>query len=239
MSSASQHQLAIWHIPTVIDDAVVQRLYTLLSTAEQHRADRAHSEQQKNTYITSHAAMRLILAEKLQLAPSSITYINNKHGKPRLDNDKQLFFNLSHTDNYALLALSPTSRLGVDIETVKPARNVLAIARRFFSDDEYTWLSRTEPAQQHAFFYQLWCHKEACLKAGGLGLQAGLSSFSFSAKDLQQETVITDSLLKQWWVKVIDVPQRYRAAIAMDQANIITATHHWQYRDDIESVSQS
>ncbi len=229
MSSHPEHQLEIWHIPTVMEHAVLQSLQNWLSAVELQRAQRIHDEVNRNTYITTHAAMRLILAMHLHIQPAAIGYTQNTHGKPQLEHDRPIHFNLSHTHAYALLALSPVCQVGIDIEIIKPSRDTLAIARRFFSADEYSWLSQADPQYRNALFYQLWCHKEACLKAGGQGLKGGLASFSLTEQDLLRETVVTDRQQKQWRLQPIDVPAQYRAAIAIDKPDITPVVQQWQY----------
>jgi 4'-phosphopantetheinyl transferase len=156
-------------------------------------------------------------------------YAYNAYGKPQLDGDKQMFFNLSHTQAYALLVLSPACEVGIDIEIVKPSRNTLAIARRFFTESEYNWLCRTGPAQRDVLFYQLWCYKEACLKAIGQGLQGGLATFSLEQQDMQQQSILTDRQHRSWYVQAIDMPKPYLAAFAVDRPDFTAEIHHWQY----------
>jgi 4'-phosphopantetheinyl transferase len=229
MSRSTQHPLEIWHIPAVTDSAALQQLSKLLSPAELQRAQRLNSAVQRNTFISAHAAMRQILAEHLQLQPAALVYSYNVYGKPQLDSDKQIFFNLSHTHAYALLVLSPVYEVGIDIEIIRSSRDTLAIARRFFTEREYNWLCDTEPEQRDMLFYQLWCYKEACLKATGLGLQGGLSSFSLELQDIQQQTIFTDREHKPWYVQAFEVPKPYLAAFAVEQPDFTAEIHHWNY----------
>jgi len=233
MSSNPEIPLEVWHIPTVTDPATLSRLTQLLSPAEQQRAQQTSIPAVRNTYITAHAVMRLILGRHMHLPPQSIEFVDNRDGKPTLAHDIPLNFNLSHTHAYTLLGLSSLCQIGIDIEIIKPTRDVLAIAKRFFADSEYHWLANLATQQRYERFFQLWCHKEAYLKALGLGLQGGLSSFSLSRNDLLTTCSIEDENKQHWWLQRLDVPDDYRAAIVVNCADTVPLEQHW----DIENFS--
>lgn len=85
-------------------------------------------------------------------------------GKPVLEG-KEGFVSISHTDGFAVVAFSPTVRVGVDAELL--SRDVLAVSRRFVRDgalDDYTVGNAKKAALLH------WCAKEALFKiVGDLG----------------------------------------------------------------------
>jgi len=228
MPAESLPNVEIWHIPTTKNSLMSQQLFMQLSVDEQLRARQIHDPIQKNTYITSHAALRNIIASHLNIAIEEINLVNNKEGKPLLGNDPSFFFNLSHTHHYALLGLSNHCQIGIDIEFVNQKRDALAIAKRFFSQDEYEWLIQIEPSQQIPCFYQLWCHKEAYLKGIGTGLQGGLSTFTLSCKDLHESCIIPDQKNNQWKLDAIDVPSPYKAALSVNCTEHLIKIQHWQ-----------
>lgn len=231
MSAAQPIPLQIWHIPAVSDPDQLIQLTSLLSTDEQQRAQKTIKSNTRATYTTAHAAIRQILAQQLQILPQDIELVCEPHGKPALKQAACLHFNLSHTKDYALLAISDLSPVGVDIEICKQTRDILAIAKRFFSQAEHEWLASTAIEQRFDRFYQLWCHKEAYLKALGLGLQGGLSSFSLSPDDLISDCSISDDNKLVWSLRALNVPSPYRAAVAIAQADITPQVMQWQIND--------
>lgn len=224
----AQTPLEIWHIPTTSDPAQLIKLDALLSPDEQQRAKRTVRMGTRNTYITSHAALRQILGQYLELAPQEISFINEPNGKPAIKQFESFHFSLSHTQDYTLLAISSLSPVGIDIEITKQTRDILSIAKRFFSNTEYEWLSSTAVEQRYDCFYQLWCHKEAYLKALGLGLQGGLSSFSLYRDDLTAHSKITDRDKQDWWLQALNVPSPYRAAVAIAHPDTTPEIMHWK-----------
>ncbi len=175
--------------------------------------------------------MREIIARHLEIPAHAVELCADEQGKPQIQGNKTLFFNLSHTQHYALLGLSRDCEIGIDIEKINHQRNSLAIAKRFFSKNEYAWLSRKDPATQVTCFYQLWCHKEAYLKAKGTGLQGGLSSFTLSENDLLDTAMITDQENQAWYLRSINVPVAYQAALAANCSNSHIEIRHWQAPD--------
>lgn len=96
-----------------------------------------------------------------------------EHGKPMLPKELGLFFNLSHSGDYVLCAVSD-KETGADIQRHEKYEDRLA--ERFFHPEELAYLRETEDRKQR--FYDLWCLKESCIKCTGRGLSTGLESFS-------------------------------------------------------------
>jgi len=228
MSCAHHSTVEIWHIPTIPDTSIIDHLKSMLSADEQLRAQQMRIAAQRNTYITSHVAVREIIAKHLDIPAHAVELLIDEHGKPYIQGSKPLFFNLSHTGQYALLGLSRHCAIGIDIETIDQQRNCLAIAKRFFSTNEYDWLRRKNPEALMTRFHQLWCHKEAYLKAKGTGLRGGLSSFTLSEKDLFDTININDDDNHAWYLSSIDVPSLYQAALAVDCSNSRIDIRYWQ-----------
>ncbi len=139
-----------------------------LSPDELARAQRFVSPVHRARYITQHAIVRALLARYLGVAPAAIAFTRGPRGKPAVAG---LAHNLSHTDDVALLAVARDVAVGVDIE-------------RFAADIDPHELARTVLAPAEAActdrraFLRIWCRKEACLKATGLGLLDDLTSVS-------------------------------------------------------------
>lgn len=96
-----------------------------------------------------------------------------EHGKPMLPKELGLYFNLSHSGDYVLCAVSD-KETGADIQ--RHEKYVDRLAKRFFHPEELAYLKKAEDPKQR--FYDLWCLKESCIKCTGRGLSTGLESFS-------------------------------------------------------------
>lgn len=161
-----------------------QQLSPLLSQAERERCARLPAVHASRS-IVARALVRSELATALGVAPSSLAFVAGRHGKPALvDAPQPVAFNLSHSGEWVVLAWH-TGRealpLGVDVEQ-RPAgrRDVMRLARRYFSRPEQLSLEVLAGAAREDLFYRLWTLKEAWVKAHGLALAPQLGAVSFS-----------------------------------------------------------
>lgn len=119
-----------------------------------------------------HDVLRRLLCHYAQL--DDIQIERDPQGKPWLSNCPSLQFNISHSGTAALLAFAWEQPLGVDVEQGLRLRAPLAVAQRFFHDDETAQLNALAATYQRTGFLSLWAGKEAILKALGQGLSWGL-----------------------------------------------------------------
>ena len=150
-----------------------------LSATERARADRFVVEPPRRRFRYCRRAVRRALAEITGSRPESLVFGAELNGKPTLlePQNSALVFNVSHTGDWAVLALSQSRQLGVDIETIDPHLDTAGLANRFFAEAELRELAALPPGDQRAAFYRLWTSKEAYMKALGLGMLLPLGSF--------------------------------------------------------------
>jgi 4'-phosphopantetheinyl transferase len=150
----------------------IARLKQILSTDEQTRAARFRFERDQNRFIAGRSFLRTVLGRYLNQNPAEIKFNYTTRGKPALDSSPgtDLHFNLSHSHDFALLAVTKICPVGVDVEQIRPLRDADAIADRFFSERESSTLKALPPEQKPVGFFNLWTRKEAWLKATGEGI---------------------------------------------------------------------
>ncbi len=135
---------------------------SLLSEQERTRAAAFRFDHHRSSYIFHHTALRRLLGGYLGRPPESLDFRYGEKGKPELAPPWQgLHFNLSHSGGAGLYGFSRSTRLGVDIEHIRPVTYAAEIAERYLK----------EPAGDD--FLRLWTRREAAVKAAGIGL-AGL-----------------------------------------------------------------
>ncbi len=154
------------------DDDEFERRLALVDGERRQKVNSLTVREKKNASLA--AGVILPLALKACGIAGTVEIERDKWEKPRLVSPKGLFFNLSHSDERTVLALSD-GEVGVDIQQVKPGD--MRLATRFFSPEECETL-RAAGEDATALFYRLWTVKEAYLKALGTGLTRPLSSFT-------------------------------------------------------------
>lgn len=165
------------HVLAVDLDEPPEGFRELLSAAERERAARFHFDVHRRRFVVSHGALRLILAAELGVAPKGLEFSEGERGKPELRAHPELQFNLSHSASCALIALTRTAPVGVDVEERRKIERAEMIARRYFSPAEVMAFDALPREQHLAAFYRCWTRKEAYLKATGEGLALPLHGF--------------------------------------------------------------
>ena len=183
---------------------------------EQSRAQRFRFEQHARRYRAAHAAMRQIMAAQLGVAASALRWRIGAHDKPHLLDHPGWHFNLSHSDEWALLGMSATSPIGVDIEFCRSMRDMAGIVRHQFSEAEQATYLQLPSADQSDWFYRVWSRKEACLKALGSGLSVSSQSFDVSGLGVSVDTAVpANGQLCHMTVHSVPLPQAVGAMAAV------------------------
>ncbi len=153
-----------------------------LSAQEQERAERFQRDQLRHRFVASHVFLRHILAACTGTAPERLQFSHNDYGKPYLSGETSLWFNLAHSADIALVAVTRTGEIGVDVEHLREVPRAADIADRYFHTAEKALLQTTDPDLPIPFL-SIWTRKEACIKAVGRGLAQSLATFDVSGEN--------------------------------------------------------
>jgi 4'-phosphopantetheinyl transferase len=150
----------------------------LLSLDERARADKLRFVEDRNRYVIRHGLLRLILSRYLKQLPSAIEFQLGRYDKPEVlrgGAGTHVFFNIAHSCEIAVYAITSACPIGVDVERTREIPNIEAIAHRFFSPHEARTLMALPAGSRLQAFYSCWTRKEAFLKATGEGIAEGLA----------------------------------------------------------------
>ena len=145
----------------------------LTTAAEQQRAARFARPHDGRRYLVAHAALRHLLG-------THEAWIAGANGKPALASPPP-HFNLSRRGGVALIGLSATHEIGVDVEPLQPMADADELAQLHFTLRERDAVAREHGAARDRAFLRCWTRKEACMKATGLGLSLPPSAFECGA----------------------------------------------------------
>lgn len=149
---------------------------SLLDSTETQRAQRFVYAHDWRRYVAAHAWLRRILGAYLSVPPQHLRFTAGAHGKPVLvqtprgEGQPPLCFNLSHSKDLALIAVTAGLDVGVDIEAVRDDLPGPDLAAGVLSAAELDELAQCAAPDHPRAFVGCWTRKEACLKALGVGL---------------------------------------------------------------------
>lgn len=210
----------VWHLNLTEERAD----WDFLNSEERDRAKRLLFIDKRVQFVAARSQTRQILASYQGCRPQNVAFAYGTHGKPRLADTDSLWFNLSHSKDAGILAVAQGQDLdlGIDIESRKPGRRFEAIAKRFFSRDEYEALTAMNPKDYPTAFYRAWTHKEAYLKACGTGLSFPPNQFTIAFSAVHTVSLLhTDMIQKDsstWNFHDIQSNPNFAAALCYSDA---------------------
>ncbi len=135
--------------------------------------------------VSSDDFKRRVLSHYAAVAPQEWCFEVGARGKPKLvgpdlpEQLQSLQFNLSHSRDWLVCAISGAASVGVDLEYCDPGRDTGKLAQRFFHPEEVGVIEACDTAEAVDRFYDYWTLKEARVKASGEALALALDSNSF------------------------------------------------------------
>lgn len=154
-----------------LSESDVGEMYELCDRERREKVDKITSVTKRKQSICA-GFLFYLFQKRLHITETPVILSG---GKPVFVKNRDIHFNISHSGDYVAFAFGD-SPLGVDIECVK--RTDLKVAKRFFTEEEYTYLAGRKEVERADLFCQMWTGKEAVVKASGEGLSVPLDSFS-------------------------------------------------------------
>jgi 4'-phosphopantetheinyl transferase len=196
---------------------LVDECRQFLSPEERQRADRFVFARDRVHFTIAHGVLRSILGRYCEQAPETLRFEVTAAGKPSLPTPGP-HFNLSHSEDRALLAVSGGFEVGVDLERVRPNIDAPAISQHYFFGAERAAIDAAATALRDEMFFQFWTAKEAVLKAQGIGLGFPLDRFcvrfATDGTTAEVETLDPARLHADWRVKTLPCDPGWAAAVA-------------------------
>jgi 4'-phosphopantetheinyl transferase len=223
----------VWRLTLDQNVRHCQQSMTLLCRTERERAERFHFRADRDRFVVSRSVLRILLGRYLGCTPGDVCFGYSDHGKPLVlthEGAPAIQFNVSHSGDYTLYAFAPDREVGIDVERIRALMDFDVITARVFGWAERDLIARAPEDEKVALFFQLWCRKEAYVKALGHGLSTPLHEFSVLANSI--ETPGRDGRMHKEprrYVHDLQCTRSYTAALATDgQPNRVTL---WQWNE--------
>jgi 4'-phosphopantetheinyl transferase len=224
-------EIDVWLVRLDPEPDRVERLGRLLTPDEWERANRFRFDKHRRQYVVGRGALRTLLGAYTGTRPELVRFTYGPRGKPFLApplDASGLQFNLSNSDELALVGFIRGIEIGVDIEYLKPMPDCEQISERFFSESERKVLrSIPFPAKEETFF-NCWTRKEAYLKAVGEGLAAPLDSFDVTLAPGDPPRMLTlkgdAERAARWFFHHLRPAPDYIGAVAVEEGDWVVRT---------------
>jgi 4'-phosphopantetheinyl transferase len=216
-------EVHVWRTSLDPDPSSIAHLQHTLSADEVQRAARFHFPRDRRRFTVARGVLRDILGRYLGVPPSDIEFRYSAYGKPALADGfdtAAVQFNISHSHEMALFAVTRDREIGVDIEYLGREVRGEDIAERFFSVHERTVLRALPAVAKHQAFFNCWTRKEAYIKAHGEGLSLPLDQFDVSLAPGEPAALLATRSdpqeARRWSLQALDPGPDYVAALAVE-----------------------
>lgn len=192
------------------NDELYEKLYDKVSSKMKEKTDRYRLRKDKNLSVGAGTLLRFALANE-GIYNFETEYREN--GKPYIKGTNGLYFNVSHSHEVVMCAVSGCE-VGCDVEKIRKCEP--SMAKRFFSDSEYRQIMKCETEKDRAdAFCRIWTLKESFIKATGFGMKLKLDSFSIDISD-EIPKVFHAVNSKEYFFREFNFDDDYRYAVCSE-----------------------
>lgn len=188
-------------------DAAFHALEQIISTKRYDKMQRFYFEADKIRSLFAEVLLRFALKKHFKIEGADVEFEVNEFGKPYLKGIPEIHFNVSHSGNWVICAVSQ-SPVGVDVEEIKNKN--LEIAERFYTKEEYESLLAS--ADKNELFIRYWTLKESYVKAEGKGMSIAFDSFSFDVSGEEIKLQVGQKPCNTYHFQVYKIGDSFEAA---------------------------
>ena len=198
-------------IKAYTDKLLEENLLPYLTKEEIIKSEDYKSETAKINYLASRAILNLTLKGLLEKGINDLRVKRDKNNKPYVENTLGLKFNISHTEDLALLAFFKRE-VGVDVEKINYKFEFKDILENCFTKDEIINIDNNIIS-----FYRYWTAKEAYLKCDGIGIVRNLKEIeiiSFENESIEINDSKMNTIIR---LKSLNYDDKYIGAICLEE----------------------
>lgn len=192
-----------------IENDVFEGIFSCIPPEKQNRIKRFRRFEDAHRAVIAEALIRSIIISVLGFKNEDMEFKTNEYGKSYLTGADNFHYNLSHSGEYVVCAIS-NKPVGIDIERIKDIK--YDIAERFFSKEEVQSLLLVDEKLRLERFFDLWTLKESYIKADGRGLSIPLDSFSFQINE-DEICLKTQNELSGCFFKQYNIDRNYKLSV--------------------------
>lgn len=220
-------EVHIWSASLFEDKNNTNYFYSILSEDERERANSFKFSRDQRRFTIARGVLRCLISNYLGQTPKSIEIIYGLWGKPCLSKDIPLHFNISHSGDHALYAVTRNHEVGIDLEYIDKNLELEDMALHIFSPAELTDWKNLPPQERVNAFFTRWVSKEAFLKASGKGWLEDIEDIKkieFDSKKGSSKGSLNDEMPNIYCFECIP---GYASALLVDGALLRPLHYSW------------
>ena len=218
------HEVHIWQAELEKLQPFRKRMMRLLSGDERARAERFRNGDDRQRFIVGRGALRILLGYYLAIDPASVELLYGDNGKPSLAFGEKVTFNLSHAGDALVIATGHGCDVGIDIERLDSMIDLRMMGPSVLHPNELQSLSDCNGPEMIRLFYRYWTHKEAYLKALGVGLAGDMKSVELVLSEEGSSVRLVDHSAERsgsgWRIYELEYSPAYMAAVAVGRVGV-------------------
>lgn len=160
-----------------LDADIFEESFGYMQPERQKRVSEIKNIEQKKCTLAGEWLVRNTLSEITGMAPNEFVIYADEKGKLHSQNTPELFFNISHSRNTVVIAVSDVE-VGIDVEKIRPVsiklakrvcaqKELLYVFGHIPTDEDYTANPKPDVLER---FFDIWTIKEAYFKCIGTGI---------------------------------------------------------------------
>ena len=216
-------QVDVWLAePAAIDADRLRGYETLMDAKERERWQRLRMPKSRLIHLVARALLRTTLSLYGNVEPMHWRFETNDYGRPHIaapEIDRDLRFNLSHTDELVVLAIAEGCEIGIDVESLDRRLDTAQIAPTVFEASELSAFQSAPEHQRRDVFFAFWTLKEAYIKARGMGVSLPLDGFAFDLSQSHPRIGFNDRCpddASRWQFRRFDAAPEHVIAVAVE-----------------------
>lgn len=220
----------------------VNEFYNIVSYERREKINRFYFVKDKVHSLFAEIVLRYALWDQYGFKYMHMKFQQSEYGKPYLPNNKDIFFNLSHSGNWVLCGIS-NKTLGIDVEQINEKE--LSIANKIYTKEECNHIFTQSMENRVKEFYKIWTLKESYVKCIGKGLSIPFNSFMFQFYEDDIQFYLQGERNFNFLFKVQQLDQKHFTALCVytksehminDRIRILTLEELLKWKDLFELI---
>ena len=227
LSPLKLEEVHVWSACLPDNERDINYFASLLSEDECQKADSFRFPKDQNSFIISRGILRSLLAMYLGEEPQNLEIMYGLWGKPCVLTKESIQFNLSHSRDHVLYALTRNYEIGIDLEYIDQHLEVDDMALNILSLQELEYWKTIKSEEKVDTFFKLWVRKEAFLKASGKGWPNDEQMILLEGVDKLEKGQINNGLKRMSSPYLFEVISGYASALFIEGPHLRPLHYTW------------